>query len=83
MKCLSAVKNTDWAVSKPNDRLAGKETAEDNQGDENQTTENLEFCSDVVLLIAVLLSGCVCEVPPLFVHVKTHAASRLAFFISY
>lgn len=61
----------------------GKETAEDNQGDENQTPENLEFCSEVVLLISVLLSGCVCEEPPLLAHVKIHAVSRPAFFIFY
>lgn len=52
LKCLSSVRYTDWL----NDRLVEKEIVEEEQGDENQMTENLEVFSEVVLLILVVLS---------------------------
>lgn len=61
----------------------GKETVEEEQGDENQMTENLEFFSEVVLLILVILSLCICEAQPLFIHVKIHAVARQVFLIFY
>lgn len=61
----------------------GKETVEKEQGDENQMTENLEFFSEVVLLILVILSLCICEAQPLFIHVKILAVARQVFLIFY
>jgi len=46
-------------------------------------TENLEFFSEVILPISVILSLCISEAPPLFIHVKIHAVARQAFFIFY
>lgn len=61
----------------------GKETVEEEQGDENQMTENLEFFSEVVLLILVILSLYICEAQPFFIHVKIHAVARQVFLIFY
>lgn len=61
----------------------GKETVEEEQGDENHMSENLEFFSEVVFSIFVIFSFCICEAPPVFIHVKTHAVKRQAFFIFY
>lgn len=45
-----------------------KEIVEEEQGDENQMDENLEFFSEVILLISVILSFSVCEALSLLVH---------------
>lgn len=64
MKCLSSVRFTDWL----DDRSVEKEIVEEEQRNENQMTENLELCSEVVLLILVILSLSTCEAVSLLVH---------------
>lgn len=58
----------------------GKETVEEEQEDENQMTENMKFFSEVVLWILVILSFCIWEAPPVFIHVKINAVARQAFY---
>lgn len=41
---------------------------EEEQGDENQVAENLEFFSEVIFLILVILSLSVCDVLSLLVQ---------------
>lgn len=43
-------------------------------------TENLEFFSEMVLLIFVILYLCIFEALPLFIHVKIHAVTRQVSF---
>lgn len=55
-------------IHRLNDRSVEKEIVEEEQGDKNQTTENLELCSEVVLLILVILSLSLCEAVSPLVH---------------
>lgn len=59
-----------------------KEIVEEEQEEDNQTTENLQLCSDVVLLILVILSLSICEAVSLLGHCRAAAAETMEQYLS-